>query len=209
MRTLTTGLFFLLTACGQEPLEPRGAMPEACSTTLVQALSAVDGSFWTEREINVCWTGESIPLADAIAGNWSNHIDVRFVYWGPCDGQPADAHRISIDTSLEQRPRSKIGTHSRDHLPSMYIPANACPADNLACWRHLIVHEFGHALGFGHEHLRTDAPEETDACGDGGAAPTFDITTYDADSIMNYCSKTTFLSCGDIIGAQSVYGAAR
>lgn len=56
------------------------------------------------------------------------------------------------------------------------------------------LHEFGHALGLAHEHIRVDALPSTgcNAPGFGGNLKEGLLTSYDPDSVMNYY----FSSCG-------------
>jgi hypothetical protein len=60
-------------------------------------------------------------------------------------------------------------------------------------WRNHTLHEFGHALGLAHEHLRNDV--DTATCSDpgyGGTATGGHITVYDRNSVMHYA----FPACG-------------
>ncbi len=53
------------------------------------------------------------------------------------------------------------------------------------------LHEFGHALGLAHEHIRADANAPCTESGYGGTTTSY-ITTYDRLSVMHY----KFSSCG-------------
>ena len=90
----------------------------------------------------------------------------------------------------------------------------------------VILHEFGHALGLIHEHLRSDAPlvwnkpvvyarfarrdpPWSEQMVDENVFQTFDMTTlnasvYDPDSIMHY-----ILSCTDFLRVPPGYGCSR
>jgi hypothetical protein len=81
-------------------------------------------------------------------------------------------------------------------------------------FRYQVAHEFGHALGFGHE---MDRPDSVGICTDGAKATTpsstdYLGTAYDGNSIMNYCAGDglagTFLtnpSGADVYGARQGY----
>ncbi|WP_373290327.1 M12 family metallopeptidase [Neoroseomonas lacus] len=91
-----------------------------------------------------------------------------------------------------------------------------CYTDREHCIVAVARHEFMHAVGVLHEHIRPDAPEP---CRSGhseqrdfrGARPQ-SVTDYDPDSIMNYCnniyrlSRPPTLSRLDILTIQYLYG---
>lgn len=60
-------------------------------------------------------------------------------------------------------------------------------------WRNHTLHEFGHALGLAHEHVRDDVNTAMcSASGYGGGASNGHITWYDSNSVMHY----QFNDCG-------------
>ncbi|HEY3497580.1 MAG TPA: hypothetical protein VGK73_22940 [Polyangiaceae bacterium] len=91
-------------------------------------------------------------------------------------------------------------------------------------FRHQVIHEFGHALGFAHEQ---DRPDNNDQCDEITQFPVAGGTPYnpiggpglvDNNSIMSYCAKDTLdssdadlrrpvlLSGVDIWGSRQIYG---
>lgn len=73
----------------------------------------------------------------------------------------------------------------------------------------LLRHEFGHILGFIHEHIRTSAPK---SCPNEESLPYFKLTDYDPKSVMHFfCpdivigNKNLNLTNIDSIGAAQIY----
>lgn len=71
------------------------------------------------------------------------------------------------------------------------------------CIRAVAIHEFGHSLGFPHEHNR---PDETEcSAANSGSTGSDYVTPYDPVSIMNYCGLAITPSPLDLLGAEILY----
>jgi Astacin (Peptidase family M12A) len=93
-----------------------------------------------------------------------------------------------------------------------------CATRNDQCVRTVAVHEFLHAVGFLHEHLRleartlqSDCPQAVNPPRDFNGYKPLPVGAYDRDSIMNYCNNIyrgePALSAGDLAALRLWYPA--
>jgi hypothetical protein len=147
-----------------------------CPAPLVLA----NGNEWHSGDIRVVLPGTSVPFTGAVPGvGCPMFLDENGNYNGKNNGggswsNPPDG----LSANRGCRYNLKLGNDA---------DASGVP------WRNHTLHEFGHALGLAHEHVRNDVDTATcSASGYGGSASNGHITWYDRDSVMHY----QFLSCG-------------
>ncbi len=137
--------------------------------------------------IPVCWLNpEAAPQRDrdwvrnAVRRTWEAASLVRFTGWGECPddaesfngvtmeiGSEAPAHTDGLGRFIDNGLYGGDDDHTGG-IHGMYLPFYSPGLDehcNLAvisrrqCIENLGVHEFGHVLGYLHEHMRRDTPE--------------------------------------------------
>lgn len=175
---------------------------------------------WERRPIPVCW--EETPAATARERRWvENAIRTQIEEVTPLvfagSVRATDRWPRCTPTMLgiritvaNLRPQSDVGQQWRrneqggreEELPTLMRLnfvldggyAATCGRQREFCIRAIAVHEFLHAIGFLHEQLRCDAPEDCRARfghqGDfTGLRPVRLSERYDPDSMTNYCKS--------------------
>jgi hypothetical protein len=203
-----------------------------------QELVVSDGPLWTQNDnhIPMCWhqlfqfpntsaaNDAKAFVVRTIEDSWISLLNLR-ISWTNCPTSGNAKHvRIMLRTGdpFENGTTLKAGTNTLSTAAErlvpppndapgllMGFPANWNQNDaTRASFRALIRHEFGHILGFDHEHARPDgAPNVT--CYDGSLPSAITLGPPDPTSIMgwSYCAEALgTLSAADVEAARSVYG---
>jgi hypothetical protein len=240
-----------LTACGPDYV---ATATEPYGHAVARELGLSGGApnwWWPSGYVPVCFrtragSREATWFSQAIANTWSRAARVDVATFSSCP-VPSAGRNTGRWVELEWNRNMAPGSGKVDGVATgATLNAGFCdvgtpflgecsePLLDLAeKQKSMLVHEFGHVLGFQHEHQRLDSPcVLNQLLSDGGVNPdTFLfiggaglLTPYDPDSIMNYCRGTDggagpslpyqpgykgadLLSGGDEVGVRALYGA--
>jgi hypothetical protein len=207
-------VFFLLTICLQ--IAVLNSIFSQDPGVIRQPLSVRESGIWENLTITVCWENPSQSNAqqrtwvkEAIEDTWQKESGLRFIGWQTC-ATSAKGIRIRI---ADERPHvDALGRHLDGKKEGMTLNftfnnwSKGCKDAIEECIKSVAVHEFGHAIGFAHEHNRPDC-----RCNDAPQGQDGDwfITPCDVKSVMNYCNddwnNDGKLSEWDKVGVQVVY----
>lgn len=241
---LTCVLLLASAGCGPE-LAADADEPSAAREALYQG---PDAAKWPGGLVPVCFTSmgtslEAAWLKDALARSWSAWANVGFTYLDSCRGvlETSTTVRVAFlavdHANWGSRGRAAIGYapnrwallwYCAPGNPTGCLPGGPMAADYEESFRAVVVHEFGHILGFIHEQQRPDAtpncPLQMDEQSVTIENGFYLSSRYDPDSIMNYCRGwdgarplpyqlgyrgADRLSHGDIEGVRAAYGPRR
>lgn len=183
----------------------------------------LSSTVWPSPNIPVCWENPSAGFAtemgwvqDAISKSWERHSKLRFGGWLKCDPgnkgiriviADSGPHVLDLGTRINGKRNGMLLNFTFDSWSPV---CKSSPSQREACIRSIAVHEFGHALGFAHEHNRPDTPGECTQAPQGTSGDNM-LTKYDPKSVMNYCNpiynNDGNLSELDINAIHKIYGA--
>jgi hypothetical protein len=214
-----------LTGCGLE----LDTVPELANRSQGLYISA---NLWPEATIPVCWRtplpDELIAdielkkgwVREVLTGerSWSAHALIEFVGWGACAAGRVPGIEVyprgcgEASAPAQCRSSASVGAYQgRSRVDLDFDPKvtrrGRCRRAKLElkpCVQAIALHEFGHALGFWHEHERLDAAPCRDYSRHERPA-SMAHGEYDESSIMGYCGGAE-LSAGDIAGVRAAYG---
>jgi len=188
----------LLGACYAEPVEETDDGFYDDEEFQAEDKLLAGGKLWTETQIRYCFVKSSSTLSNdfesALNSSWGALGIIRFTRVASCDNSDAKMVKVSYDYEYRNSAKAKVGMSSVMSSRSdvdVHMPTNLLSSPNSSVNRYLVRHEMGHILGFAHEHYRIegqrDCPGDWDSDKYDEYKDGVQLTSYDGDSIMNYC----------------------
>lgn len=173
--------------------------------------------------IYVCWenptqqhSAEQALVQQAVAETWQAYSQLRFEGWQACVPGNYGIHIRIDDSGPHTKGLGRQLDRKQDGMVLNFTFNNWSPtckeneARRKSCIYTIAVHEFGHAIGYAHEQNRFDAPGECQELRQGNNGDLL-LTSYDPDSVMNYCNERYNndgrLSERDRLALAAIYGA--